>query len=240
LELIWESSREAFRVLFEMDPKTLGVILLSLRVSGLAVLIGLVIGVPAGIALGLHRFRGRQVIMAIVNTGLGLPPVVVGLFVYMMLSRRGPLGGLEWLFTVPAMITAQVILATPYITAITTSAVASIPREFRLQALGLGASRRQALWIVIKEARLSIMTAVIAGFGAVISEVGAVMMVGGNIATTEGNRTQVLTTAIMLEVRKGNFALAMAFGMILMLLAFIMVLLLTRMQEGSGGRWVQS
>jgi len=240
LELMWESIREAVRVLFAMDRETVEVILLSLRVSGLAVLIGLVIGVPLGITLGLHRFRGRQVIMAIVNTGLGLPPVVVGLFVYMMLSRRGPLGGLEWLFTVPAMLMAQVILATPYITAITTSAVASIPRDFRLQALGLGASRRQALWIVVKEARLSIMTAVIAGFGAVISEVGAVMMVGGNIATTEGNRTRVLTTAIMLEARKGNFALAMAFGIVLMLLAFIMVLLLTRMQEGSGGRWVQS
>jgi len=240
LELIWESIREAVRLLFDMDPYTVGVILLSLRVSGMAVLIGLVIGVPAGITLGLHRFRGRQVLMAIVNTGLGLPPVVVGLFVYMMLSRRGPLGGLDWLFTVPAMLMAQIILATPYIIAITTSAVASIPRDFRLQALGLGASRWQSVWIVVKEARLSIMTAVIAGFGAAISEVGAVMMVGGNIATTDGNRTRVLTTAILLETRKGDFPKAMAFGMVLMLLVFVMVLLLTRMQEGSGGRWVQS
>jgi len=240
MELFWESLRQAFGLLGSMDHNVLDVILLSLRVSGTAVLVGLLVGVPLGVWLGLSRFRGRGVAAAFVNTGLALPPVVVGLFVYMLLSRRGPFGSLNLLFTVPAMIIAQVLLASPYIAAITMAAIGSVPRELRLQALGLGASRRQALWLVVREARVSIMAAVVAGFGSVISEVGAVMMVGGNIATSDGNVTRVMTTSIVEETRKGNFELAMALGLVLMLLAFLLMLALTRLQQGAKGRWLQS
>lgn len=240
MELFWESLKEAFGLLVRMDRGVLDVILLSLRVSGTAVLLGLLIGIPVGVWLGLARFRGRGVLAAFVNTGLALPPVVVGLFVYMLLSRRGPLGSLNLLFTVPAMIVAQVLLAAPYIAAITMAAIGSVPRELRLQALGLGASRLQALWLVVREARVSIMAAVVAGFGSVISEVGAVMMVGGNIATTQGNVTRVMTTSIVEETRKGNFELALALGMVLMLLTFCLMLALTRLQQGAKARWLQS
>jgi tungstate transport system permease protein len=238
--IFWDALTEAFELLVTLNAYVYQVIALSLRVSGTAVLIGLVIGIPMGLVLGLTRFRGRSVLVAGVNTGLGLPPVVVGLFVMMMLSRKGPLGSLSLLYSPPAMIIAQVILATPYIAAITMTAVASLPREVRLQAMGLGASRLQSVWLVVKEARLGVMTAVIAGFGAVISEVGAVMMVGGNIAGTEGNKTRVLTTAIVQESRMGHFGTAMALGLILLALAFTAMLLLTRMQEGSRGRWIKS
>lgn len=240
MELFWESIKEAVRLLVQMDRSVLDVVLLSLRVSGTAVLIGLVIGVPIGVWLGMARFRGRGVLAAIVNTGLALPPVVVGLFVYMLLSRRGPLGSLGLLYSVPAMIIAQVLLAAPYIAAITMAAVGSVPRELRLQALALGASRLQALWLVMREARVSIMAAVVAGFGSVISEVGAVMMVGGNIGTKEGNVTRVMTTSIVEETRRGNYETAMALGLVLMLLTFCLMLILTRLQQGSRGRWLNS
>jgi tungstate transport system permease protein len=231
---------EAWQLLVHLNTYVFQVIGLSLRVSGTAVLIGLVIGIPMGLLLGLKRFRGRSFMVAGVNTGMGLPPVVVGLFVLMMLSRKGPLGFMGLLYSPQAMIIAQVILATPYIAAITMTAVASLPKEVRLQAMGLGASRLQSVWLIVREARLGVMTAVIAGFGAVISEVGAVMMVGGNIASTEGNRTRVLTTAIVQESRMGHFGTAMALGLILLGLAFTAMMLLTRLQEGSRGRWIKS
>lgn len=240
MELLFDAVIEAGRLLVTANRYVLDVILLSLRVSGLAVFIGLAVGVPLGVVLGLVRFRGRPLVMALVYTGMGFPPVVVGLLVYMVLSRRGPLGDLELLFTPTAMVIAQVLLAAPYIVSIVTSAVASVPRDFRLQARGLGASRLQSIWLVVKEARVTFLTAVMAGFGAVISEVGAVMMVGGNIATTEGNQTRVMTTAIVLEARKGNFEVAMAFGLILIFISVLVVLPLTRFQEGAGARWLQS
>lgn len=243
MHLFWDSILEAIRLLGSLNAYVFQVIGLSLEVSGSAVLIGLIIGIPLGLWLGLSKFRGRSALVALVNTGLGLPPVVVGLFVLMMLSRRGPLGFLGLLYSPPAMVIAQVILATPYVAAITMSAVASLPPEMRLQALGLGASRAQAVWSVLKEARMGVMTGVIAGFGAVISEVGAVMMVGGNIATTDGNKTRVLTTAIVQESRMGHFGVALALGLILLALAFSAMFFLTRFQESmpgarmSGTRW---
>ncbi|HZK49717.1 MAG TPA: ABC transporter permease, partial [Thermoleophilia bacterium] len=169
MQLFWDAIVEAFRLLGSLNSYVFQVIGLSLEVSGSAVLIGLVIGIPLGLWLGLSRFPGRSLLVALVNTGMGLPPVVVGLFVLMMLSRRGPLGFLSLLYSPPAMVVAQVILATPYIAAITMSAVGSLPREARLQALGLGASRAQSILLVLREARVGVMTAVIAGFGAVIS-----------------------------------------------------------------------
>ncbi|MDP2577536.1 MAG: ABC transporter permease [Candidatus Palauibacterales bacterium] len=232
MDLLFDALSEAVRLLVSGDPYLWGIVGRSLLVSSSAVLLGLIFGVPLGAWLGLARFRGRGLAIAIVNTGLALPPVVVGLFVYMMLSRQGALGSLGWLFTIPAMISAQFILAAPYVAAITLAAVQSVPPELRLQARAVGASRLQAVWLHLREARLSLMAAVAAGFGAVISEVGAVTMVGGNIA----DQTRVITTAIVLETRRGRFAAAMALGLILLAFAFAANVFITRIQQAEPRR----
>jgi tungstate transport system permease protein len=228
MDLIADSLREAVRLLLQGNRYVLDVVLLSLRVSGLAVLLGVMLGLPVGVLVGLARFRGRSIVIALIHTGFALPPVVVGLFVYMMLSRAGPAGQLELLFTPAAMIAAQAVLAAPYVAGITLAAVQAVPADVRLQARALGASAPLGLWMHLREARLGIGAAVVAGFGAVISEVGAVMMVGGNIA----GETRVMTTAIVLETRRGNFATALALGLILLSLAFAVNLALTRAQQG--------
>ncbi len=228
MESILEAVREAARLLAAGDAYVAEIVGLSLRVSGAAVLIGVLLGVPVGVAVGLGRFRGRQLVITLIHTGFALPPVVVGLFVYMLLSRQGPAGALGLLFTPAAMVLAQAVLAAPYVAGITLAAVQAVPPDVRLQARALGASRARALAAHLREARLGIGAAVVAGFGAVISEVGAVMMVGGNIQ----GETRVITTAIMLEARRGNFAVALALGLILLALAFAVNLLLTRAQQG--------
>lgn len=202
------------------------VIWLSLRVSGTAALLAMLIGIPIGYALGVSRFAGRAVLILMVNTAMGFPPVVIGLFTYMALSRTGPLGFLELLFTPTSMVIAQVILATPLVAGVTTAAIASVSRDVRLQVRALGASRLQETFAVLKEARRGVMASVIAGFGGIISEVGAVMLVGGNI---EG-RTRVLTTAIVLETRTGNFELAIALGVILLTITFLINVAMLRLQ----------
>lgn len=228
MELFLDSLREAMRLLLQGNRYVLDIVLLSLRVSGTAVVLGVVFGLPVGVAVGVTRFRGRGLVVALIHTGFALPPVVVGLFVYMMLSRTGPAGQLELLFTPAAMILAQAVLAAPYVAGISLAAVQAVPREVRLQALALGASPLLALWMHLREARLGIGAAMVAGFGAVISEVGAVMLVGGNIA----GETRVMTTAIVLETRRGNFAAALALGLILLGLAFIVNMALTHAQQG--------
>jgi tungstate transport system permease protein len=232
MDVFLESFREAFRLLVSGDPYLWQIIGRSLQVSGLAVALGLLAGIPLGTWLGLARFPGRGLAVALVNTGLALPPVVVGLFVYILLSRQGPLGSLGWLYTPSAMIAAQFVLAAPYVGAITLAAVQSVPPELRLQARALGASRWQALLLHLREARLSLMAAVAAGFGAVVSEVGAVMMVGGNVL----GETRVITTAIVLETRRGRFATAMALGLILLAIAFAANAFITRVQQAQPRR----
>jgi tungstate transport system permease protein len=176
------------------------------------------IGIPIGVALGLsRRVPAAGCIVPIIYTGMGLPPVVVGLFVYLFLSNQGPLGGLQWLFTPSAMVLAQTIIALPLVIGLTLTAVQSIDPMLQLQLRSLGATRRQVAWTILAEARLGMVAAVVAAFGSIISEVGAVMLVGGNIA----RETRVMTTAIVLETRKGNFDLALALGIILLLLAFL-------------------
>ncbi|HET7087139.1 MAG TPA: ABC transporter permease [Anaerolineae bacterium] len=194
--------------------------------TGTALLISTLIGVPLGAALGLARFRGRSLVTATLYTGMGLPPVVVGLFVYLLLSRSGPFGSLGWLFTPSAMTAAQTIIAFPLVAGLTMSSVASVDPALRQQVFALGATRWQTSWMVLREARIGVTAAVIAAFGGVISEVGAVMLVGGNIA----GQTRVLTTAIVLYTRQGDFALAMALGVILIALAFAANALLLRFQ----------
>ncbi len=206
------------------------IILRSLYVSGSALLLAALIGLPLGTALALGRFPLRRTAATLVYAGLALPPVVVGLAVYLLLSRSGPLGGLELIYSPPAMILAQALIATPYVAAITMAAVESVGPDVRLQARALGATPLQALLLHLREVRGSLVAALAAGFGAVISEVGAVMMVGGNVL----GETRVMTTAIVLETRRGNFGLAIALGGVLLAIAFTVnavLLALSRQSE---------
>lgn len=230
MQLFLDALRQAVALLMHLDPYVMQTLLLSLRVSGLAVIIAMLTGLPVGVGVGVSRFRGRQFVVALIHTGFALPPVVVGLFVYMFLSRQGPFSGLRVLFTPGAMIVAQSLLAAPYVAGVSLAAVQAVPPDVRLQARALGASRLRALWMHVREARVGIIAAIIAGFGAVISEVGAAMMVGGNIS----GQTRVLTTAIVLETRRGNFALAGAMGLILLFIVLVINLLLARAQAGGG------
>jgi tungstate transport system permease protein len=207
------------------------IITLSLQVSGTALLFSTLIGIPLGAFMGLARFSGRRLVMALLYTGMGFPPVVVGLVVFLLLSRNGPLAQLNLsflpaLFTPGAMVIAQTIIAFPLVAGFTMAAVMGVDPQLRQQVLSLGATRSQAVVTILMEARVGVVVSVIAGFGGIISEVGAVMLVGGNI---EG-RTRVLTTAIVLETRKGNFDLAMALGAVLLGLSFLANLLMLRLQ----------
>jgi len=209
------------------DPDVWLILLFSLEVSATATLIALAIGIPLGCLLALTRFQGRALLVSAVNSGMGLPPVVVGLFITMLLWRSGPLGGLEILYTPAAIIAAQAVLAVPIVTGNALAAVQSVPEAFRVQLYGLGASRPQMLWIVLREARLPMLAAVMAGFGGVISEIGASMMVGGNIK----GHTRTLTTAMVLETGKGNFEIAIALSILLLLLVFGINWALTAIQQ---------
>ncbi|HOP68633.1 MAG: ABC transporter permease [Dethiobacteria bacterium] len=223
---------QAFKLIITLDPDLMRIVLLSLQVSGAAIIISTLLGVPLGSFLGLKEERKTRLISKIIFTLMGLPPVVAGLLIYLLLSRQGPLGVLGLLYTPTAMIIAQVCLALPIVTGLTMVAVRSTGREVEETARTLGAGRGLAAWTVIRESRISILGAIITGFGRVVAEVGAVMMVGGNI---EGH-TRVMTTAIVLETGKGNFEFAIGLGLILLLLAFLINSLLYRFQRGGGER----
>jgi len=229
MELIVEGLREAIRKIAALDPALSDATLRTLQVSGTATLVSLVIGVPAGVGLALSRFRGRTFVVALVNTGMGLPPVVVGLFVMILLWRSGPLGGLGLLYTPTAMIVAQSLIALPLVTGLSLAAVQTLPPRLHLQVRALGATPVQCARILAREAQLPILAALMAGFGAVVSEVGASLMVGGNIRGS----TRVLTTATVLEAGKGNFAGAIALGIVLLALAYAINVVLTRLQQRS-------
>ena len=221
-----EALGEALRLIFGGDSGLWEIVLLTLFVSGSALLIAAILGVPIGAWLGLRSFRGEGWLNSVIYTGMGFPPVVVGLVVFLLLSRQGVLGGLDWLFTPQAMILAQTILALPLVLGVTMSAVHAISPTLRLQLRSLGATEWQVLRTLLGEARFGVIVGLVAGFGAAISEVGAVMLVGGNI---EG-KTRVMTTAIVLETRQGNFELALALGIILLTLAFLANLVAVRLQ----------
>lgn len=233
MELIWEGMKQAFWLLMAGDSEVWAITWLSLQVSGTATLVSLLFGIPLGILLAMTRFPGWSVSVALVNTGMSLPPVVVGLFVSVFLWRSGPLGFLELLYTPKAMVIAQVVIAFPIVAGLTLAAFQTLNPNLKLQLLGIGASRPQLLWLLCREARLPLLAAVMAGFGGVISEVGASMMVGGNIHS----ETRVLTTATVLETGKGNFDVAIALGLILLALSFAVNLLLTRIQQQEQIRW---
>jgi len=227
VDLILEGLKKAFWLLITFDPEVMRITLLSLQVSGSATLISLFIGISIGTTVALSRFRGRRIFVSLINTGMALPPVVVGLFVTIFLWRNGPLGILGVLYTPTAMIIAQTVIATPIVMGITLAAIQQLPQKLRLQILALGATRIQMVWILIREARLPLLAAVMAGFGGVISEVGASIMVGGNIK----GYSRVLTTATVMETSRGNFEIAIALGIILLLLAYFINLILTQIQQ---------
>ena len=227
MDVLVDGVRQALGLLLGGDREILGVLWLSLQVSSAATLIALLLGIPAGAALALARFPGRTLVVSAVNTGMGLPPVVVGLFVTILLWRSGPLGGWEILYTPAAVILAQAVIATPIVTGITLAAVQNVPAKFRLQLIALGASRTQMVWVTLREARLPMLAAVMAGFGGVISEIGASMMVGGNIK----GHTRTLTTAMVLETGKGNFEIAIALSILLLALVFGINWALTTIQQ---------
>ena len=227
MDLIWEGLRKALELLLTLDPEVLRITWLSLQVSGAATLISLAIGLTVAVAVALNEFPGKRLVIALLNTGMGLPPVVVGLFVTILLWRNGPLGSLGILYTPWAMILAQAIIASPIIAGISLAALQHLPSGLRLQILALGATRPQMVWLLLKEARLPLLAAVMAGFGGVISEVGASIMVGGNIK----GQTRVLTTATVMETGKGNFDVAIALGLVLLVLAFSVNALLTHLQQ---------
>ena len=233
MELLWRGAVKAVELVFGFDAEVWAITWRSLQVSGYATLISLLIGMPLGIALALARFPGRGATVAVINTGMGLPPVVVGLFVSIFLWRSCPLGFMELIYTPTAMIIAQVIIAFPIVAGLTMASFQALDPRLALQLLGIGASRPQLLWLLCKEAKLPLLAAIMAGFGGVISEVGASMMVGGNIR----GDTRVLTTATVLETGKGNFDIAIALGLILLTLTFAINFLLTRIQQREQLRW---
>jgi tungstate transport system permease protein len=227
VELVVQGIIKAFELLISFDPEVMGITWLSLKISGTATFISLFIGVSTGTIVALTSFPGRKLVVTLINTGMGLPPVVVGLFVTILIWRNGPLGFLDILYTPYAMIVAQAIIATPIVMGISLAAIQNLPPNLRLQILSLGASRLQMVWILVKESKLPLLAAVMAGFGGVISEVGASIMVGGNIK----GYSRVLTTATVMETGKGNFDIAIALGIILLLLAFMVNLFLTHVQQ---------
>jgi tungstate transport system permease protein len=227
LDLIWQGITQAFWLVVHGDKEVAGIAMLSLAVSLSATVLSLAVGIPLGALVALKRFPGRSIAIGAVNTGMGLPPVVVGLFVTIMLWRNGPFGSLQLMYTAPAMMIAQFIIAAPVVVGLTVAAIQQLNPKLRLQILALGASRWQLVWLILREARLPLLAAVMAGFGAVISEVGASMMVGGNIL----HETQVLTTAIVLENSRGNFDVAIALSILLLALVFAVNLALTLIQQ---------
>lgn len=224
---ITEGFLKAFSLIYNFDHELFSIILLSLKVSGTALIISSAAGVSIGAFVGLRKFPGRGFVITLLNTFMGLPPVVVGLFLYLLLSRSGPLGFMALLYTPSAMIIAQIILAFPIVASLCHSAITKVDPIIGQAASALGATPRQKAIIIIKEARYGILSGIIAAFGRVMAEVGAILVVGGNIA----GYTRVMTTTIALETDKGNFELALALGIILLIVSFFINIALHLIQR---------
>jgi tungstate transport system permease protein len=227
MDLLLDGLAKALALVTHLDPEVLGITLLSLEVSGLATLVSVVLGISVGAVVALNEFPGKRIVVTLVNTGMALPPVVVGLVVSIFLWRNGPLGFLGLLYTPAAIVIAQAVIATPIVMGIAISALQSLPAALRVQILALGATRTQMVWMLIREARLPLMAGVMAGFGGVISEVGASIMVGGNVK----GYTRVLTTATVMEVGRGNFDVAIALSVLLLAACVAVNYCLTRIQH---------
>lgn len=219
---------QAINMITSLNPEVIGITGLSLQVSGTATLLAAAVGIPLGVLIALNEFPFKRVLRSLINTFMGIPPVVVGLFVFLMISRAGPLGTFGILFTPTAMIVAQFLLVTPIITGLSIAAAGAVDRSVIETAISLGAKRYETMLLVTNEARQALLIAVIAGFGRAIAEVGAVMIVGGDIRWS----TRVLTTAIMLETSRGDYSLAIALGLILLAMAFVINLIISYLQGG--------
>ncbi|MEH7493256.1 ABC transporter permease [Neobacillus niacini] len=227
MELIIDGLRKAIEMILTGDREILEITWLTLRVCFTAILISSLIGLPLGMLLGLTRFKGRKIILTIINIGMGLPPVVAGLWISMLLWRSGPLGHLHLLYSPTAIVMAQVLVSLPIVTGLTSSAFQQINEKMLLQIKALGATKIQTILILIKQTKIAIVAAIMAGFGRVIAEVGAAQMVGGNI---QGD-TRILTTSIVMEVSKGNFDVALAISFILLTVALLITAALTLLQQ---------
>ncbi len=232
MQSLGDAFRAAFGLVVSLDPDLIEIVSLSLSVSGVSLLLASLVGLPAGAGLALVRFPGRRAAIVVVNAAMGLPPVVVGLLVYLLLSRSGPLGELGWLFTARAMVIAQFLLITPIVAALSRQVVEDLWVEYADQLSSLGAGPLRAIPTLLWDARFSLLTTVLAGFGRAIGEVGAVIIVGGNIA----HATRVMTTAITLETRKGDLALALGLGLVLLTLSLGINALAAGVRE-FGARW---
>ncbi len=226
MDYIIDGVSQAIQLIVSLDPEVVAIAELSLQVSGAATLMAALVGIPAGILIALNEFPFKRVLRSVINTFMGLPPVVVGLFVFLMLVHTGPLGSLGFLFTPTAMIIAQFILVTPIITGLSIAAANAVDRQVIETAISLGARRFETMLLVANEARQALLIGVLAGFGRAMAEVGAVMMVGGDIRW----ETRVMTTAIMLETRRGDYSLAIALGIILLGIAFIINMAVSYLQ----------
>ena len=216
MEFLTDSFRSAFLLLWGLDQQLLQIIYVSLKVSSISTLIASVVGIPAGFFIAFEEFRGKRLLVTVLNTLLALPTVVVGLFVYAFISRRGIFGPLDLLYTQKAIIIGQVILIIPIVTTFTISAISRIDERYRKTAMTLGANALQTGWVIIREARFGIVAAVVAAFGRVIAEVGISMMLGGNAK----GFTRTMTTAMALEYDKGEFVLGVALGIVLLSVSF--------------------
>ena len=217
----------AFVLIFTFDSEVWGIIILSLRVSGTAILIAALISLPIGSYIALRDFRGKKTVTNFVNTFMGFPPVVMGLFVFMLLSKSGPLGSLGLLYSTTAMIFAQLLLAIPIIIGTSKAAIESVDPVLKETLQSLGSTERQLWWELIKESKRSVIAGILVAFGQAISEVGAVMIVGGNIRW----HTRTFTTSIVLQTRMGEFGMAIALGLILIIITFIVNYTLTHLQN---------
>lgn len=223
----WDGFKEALRLLVTLDDQVVEITLRTALVSGTATLLAMLAGVPLGYGLARGRFPGRTIVLSAVNTGMGMPPVVAGLIVFLLLIRSGPLGDLGLIYTKQAMVIAQFVISLPLVIGFTAASIQALPPSLHDLLVVLGAGRLRRLWLLGREARLGLLAAVMAGFGAVVSEVGASMTVGGNLA----GDTRVLTTAIVLETRQGHNETAIALGIILLALAFAVNVILTLAQQ---------
>jgi tungstate transport system permease protein len=227
MDFLIASLHAAVELIFVLDPEVVHAVWTSLSTSAIAVILAAGLGIPAGTLLGLGRFAGRRAALTVLNTLMALPTVVVGLVVYGMLSRQGPLGAWGLLFTPAAMIIGQTVLSAPIVANYTVAAVAGADPRIMSTALTLGAGRLRGAWQLLLEVRFGVMAAVVAGFGRVIAEVGVAMMLGGNIR----NYTRTMTTAIALETSKGEFAFGLALGLLLMTVALFINLFLNLLQQ---------